>query len=573
MKIIYSKESKTHLKRRIPLDFPSRIRKLRSALGLTQTRLAELMGVSFASVNRWENGQSRPSALAWQQIDRAEKLGIEALSKDYLTVEHASVATQRRTEEPVHLSESSINIDFSTNSEVVRAVAEGERLGWEEVRSQLKDQEIDPIRSETLSASLEDARRKIPEAIQQAYCIVVTVSEKNEVQAFKVTVGGGPLFATLKAESRTRIRETAISADALLPGGPYDLWREGETSRRVKDLVGAFAQFPHLPKMLNRGAILDTLVGGCREGLFVLRLTRPDRSLRTWWRDMPDENALKDPALEVVLPEEATLSELSPPLLAPGVLPGLWETLEITLADLGAYFSGDCVVKSQKEGYEEPMTIPQAERAVVEEAVHSAVRDGKLWLTSGPASILAEEIPAGLLTDDARLQAPPQPIPTTDILPEILPEAWSGETTTALALSVALSKRAGKTLPWVTVREVLNGAFRARLLERTSDSGGWPCDFAGAGNVKLRVPSEEPPPQVAERLVAKPGVLVAEADLRPNEIQDLADQVADIAKAAVGLDLKFRLRVELGGESRPSDEVVASINQLLREISNDIKLR
>ena len=30
-------------------------------------------------------------------------------------------------------------------------------------------------------------------------------------------------------------------------------------------------------------------------------------------------------------------------------------------------------------------------------------------------------------------------------------------------------------------------------------------------------------------------------------------QVADIAKAAVGLDLKFRLRVELGGGSRLSD--------------------
>src|SRR6266849_3708428 len=67
------------LKSEIPLDFPSRIKRLRDKFGLTQMRLAELMGVSFASVNRWENGQSRPSALAWQQLVRAEKLGIEAL--------------------------------------------------------------------------------------------------------------------------------------------------------------------------------------------------------------------------------------------------------------------------------------------------------------------------------------------------------------------------------------------------------------------------------------------------------------------------------------------------------------
>jgi hypothetical protein len=64
-----------------------------------------------------------------------------------------------------------------------------------------------------------------------------------------------------------------------------------------------------------------------------------------------------------------------------------------------------------------------------EAAVYSAVRDGKLWLTSGPASILAEEIPAGLLTNDARLQAPPQPIPTTEVLlPQVAErrrQAWS----------------------------------------------------------------------------------------------------------------------------------------------------
>ena len=111
------------------------------------------------------------------------------------------------------------------------------------------------------------------------YGIVVTVSEKNEVQAFKLTVTPGePLFDQIKADARSRIQETAVSYDALMPEGPYDLWRSGETSRRVKDLVGAFAQFPHLPKMLHRKAMLDTLVQGARQGFFVLRATRPDRS-------------------------------------------------------------------------------------------------------------------------------------------------------------------------------------------------------------------------------------------------------------------------------------------------------
>ena len=54
-----------------------------------------------------------------------------------------------------------------------------------------------------------------------------------------------------------------------------------------------------------------------------------------------------------------------------------------------------------KDGYEESVAIPRADPAVVESAVGTAVKDGILWLVSGPASILSEEIPAGLLTDDA----------------------------------------------------------------------------------------------------------------------------------------------------------------------------
>src|SRR6266852_3323953 len=123
---------------------------------------------------------------------------------------------------------------------------------------------------------------RITDLVRQAYCIVVTVSDKNEVHAFKVIVGDDPLFNTIKLDKQARIQETAVSAEALLPGGPYDLWREGETAHRMKDLVEAFAQFSQLPKMLNRQAIQDTLLDGCRDGLFVFRLSRPDHSFRTF---------------------------------------------------------------------------------------------------------------------------------------------------------------------------------------------------------------------------------------------------------------------------------------------------
>ena len=47
----------------IPDDYPQKIKDIREIKGITQTQFAELVGVSFATVNRWENRQSRPQQI------------------------------------------------------------------------------------------------------------------------------------------------------------------------------------------------------------------------------------------------------------------------------------------------------------------------------------------------------------------------------------------------------------------------------------------------------------------------------------------------------------------------------
>lgn len=46
------------------------IKDIRSRLGLSQTELAEKLGVSFATVNRWEKGRCEPSQIALSAIKR-----------------------------------------------------------------------------------------------------------------------------------------------------------------------------------------------------------------------------------------------------------------------------------------------------------------------------------------------------------------------------------------------------------------------------------------------------------------------------------------------------------------------
>jgi hypothetical protein len=455
-------------------------------------------------------------------------------------------------------------------------------LAWEVVREDIKKQQkdgnVDPARAQTLQINIDKAKGRIPEVIKQAYCIVVTVSEKDEAQAFKITVTDEPHFNIIKGDKRSRVQDRAITAEALLPDGPYNLWRQGETSRRVKDLAGAFAQLPHLPKMLKASAILDTLVIGCEKGTFVLRLTRPDGTFRTWWMARPDENALNDAALELVLPEAAELSEISPALVAHEKLPGLWPMDEITVKAIADYFGGSTVVKIERGGYQESMQIPKAGQAVVDKAIGAAVENGTLWLLSGPASILGEPIPAGVLNANAKLCPPPVVIAPAEILQENLPDAWKNDTASGLSITTALSMKVGKTLPWKTVRDVISGALQARFLELTEDSQGWPCDFPSAQFVKFKVPAGITGGVTAGTIITGgiTKLLVASAELEPSQVQDLGDIIPKLLeiKTKANAPIRFLVRIEMGdGKTLPSDEAVKEANALLKSVKEDLKFR
>jgi transcriptional regulator with XRE-family HTH domain len=97
---------------------------------LTQTRLAELLGVTPAAVNQWESDTSKPSAKYWRRIARAEALGIYALSEDYA----AQPASEQTLKEPgvgySVGSESPPDMTFSTDPEVVRLVIQCQRLAY-----------------------------------------------------------------------------------------------------------------------------------------------------------------------------------------------------------------------------------------------------------------------------------------------------------------------------------------------------------------------------------------------------------------------------------------------------------
>ena len=440
-------------------------------------------------------------------------------------------------------------------------------LGWEDVASQLQRQTVDPLRDERLRRRVASARREIPGIIRQAYGIVVTVDEANQIHAFKLPASGEPLFAEVKAHRKARMKDTPVNAEALVPDGPYDLWREGEEARFANQLSESFARYPYLPKVLRPKLVTETVLAGVRQGFFVARLARRDGTARTWWREAVDTVAAEDPSLEIVLPGKARLATLNPSLLAPGKLPDLWEpagddgSQALPVAKLLEYFAGDHVATIPQEGYDEYASIPACEPDTVLEAVRAAVEHGTVWLTNPPATSWKESVPLGALNENAVLRPPPEACTPQDLTQESVPAAWRKDRTTGLALTQALSQQRAVPVPWGLVRDGIGAAVNGRWLVLTDASAPVRSAYDQAARVVLERPREEPPP---------PSPSAPEtAILDVSQLQDLAERGGELLAAVGGAELSFRVGVGLKGEV--TERTREGVDAILAEVSDDLK--
>jgi len=443
-------------------------------------------------------------------------------------------------------------------------------LGWEDVQAQLAARTIDPVRRERLRRNIRRAEAELPGVIRQAYGIVVTVNERNEVHAFKLPGSGQPLFEEVKNHGKARVVETPVNPEAILPDGPYRLWEEGDDARLASQLSEAFARFPRLPKLLKPELVTRTVLGGVRDGLLAARLKRPDGSFRTWWREDVEPVAANDDQLEIVLPGKARLARLGHRLLSPGTLPGLWiggggDTFEpLTVKALLKYFAGDHVATIAREGYEDHLPVPACTSDIVLRAVAKAVADGTLWVTNPPATAWKEPVPAGTLTPDADLRPPPEPVAAQDLTKEELEQAWSENRTNGLALNQALGKKRRAMVPWGVVREGITAAVNGRWLVRAEDSGPIECTYDQAHKVILEKPKLGPTPKPA------PQPTPISVELDSTQMQDLADRLPDLLAAIGAAELWFGVHASASGEV--ADEERDQVNEILGEVLPGLKL-
>jgi len=138
----------------------SLVRDLRARLGLTQEQFARRLGVTYSTVNHWENGRRTPQPFLMAGLLALDAKSAEALSRDAETARGESMGTatpaavrtmvdrivQRFQPERVILFGSHARGDAGPDSDVdllvVRDVEGGRRQKQLELRGELRDVRI-----------------------------------------------------------------------------------------------------------------------------------------------------------------------------------------------------------------------------------------------------------------------------------------------------------------------------------------------------------------------------------------------------------------------------------------------
>ncbi|RJR32571.1 MAG: XRE family transcriptional regulator [Deltaproteobacteria bacterium] len=116
----------------IPLSIPALVKGLRERLGLTQEQFAHEVGVTFGTVNQWENGRRRPQPFLLRRLLEMEA-AMDERSAGRLNKGEAKAFKKRweavNAAEKDELASTSVAQKFR---QVAALLASAAKLGWTE---------------------------------------------------------------------------------------------------------------------------------------------------------------------------------------------------------------------------------------------------------------------------------------------------------------------------------------------------------------------------------------------------------------------------------------------------------
>jgi hypothetical protein len=441
-------------------------------------------------------------------------------------------------------------------------------MAWGEIKNSSRFKELDTNQQEIVKRREKETLQEAQTAVKNAYEIVIFLHSDGTILARKFTIGAQSLIASLLMEKPLRLFREKMDPEALMPGGPYSEWPPTDPFIRVGELYGAFGRHARLPKLLSRKVVLTTVENAVQRGILALRCRRSDGSEQWYWHSAID-TAEWEQISEAWLPAGAKLTNLHPSAVTPAALAGLWPEDDhgVKLSELYTWFDGKHVFmeKTHPDYPSEPRPIPAVDYKTVQQALTAAVVNGTLWLVYGNDSVFKEKPSAIQLVPDAVLYGPPQVLAGIDFLPPRLPDAWSTEDepkTSVEKLYAEIKTKYGKPWPEALFLEGLNAALAQGFIARISGKGPLTSlkeDLHCAFVIKAEAPPPPLPPPQDRRMTNM-------TKLSVQEVQSLAEEMPDLAKALVGCDLVVEARISI--KPKP-DADLATAEEILARIKKE----
>lgn len=199
---------------------PDQIKQLRKELNLTQQQLAERLGVSFVTLNRWEKGRSDPSALGLAKLNELAQTQTKPMEAK------ASREPMGQADQPADAP----RLDFLGDANALRVMVEGERLTYGHLFNPAfatEISEIDPLPHQRIAVY----QRMLPE--QRLRFLLA-----DDAGAGKTIMTG---LYVRECLSRRTIRRVLVVAPAGLVGNWYRELRK-LFQLQFKIVVGADAK-------------------------------------------------------------------------------------------------------------------------------------------------------------------------------------------------------------------------------------------------------------------------------------------------------------------------------------------
>lgn len=255
-----------------------------------------------------------------------------------------------------------------------------------------------------------------------------------------------------------------LHPEKLLPNGSLKLWDTDTISLSISFLINSFYRFPRLPFPENLNLIYQPIISLIEQGKIVLKITRPDNSFITYWKEKIDSQLLNKETAELILIKGAELNSVHDDIILPNTSNTIWSPSikEINFSHLLSKFDGNSIPKLQSI-------------KILEEKLIDMVKNKKLCLIIDDEAYCGDFSIKNQNIENAIMTLPPPSVKVSEVIQDAYDNnIWENNTAKVQDIVKFISERRKSPIPPSYIIEPLSNALKSNKIELEPKTTPWP---------------------------------------------------------------------------------------------------